>query len=123
MTENHDMYQAGDAAANHGEQRVWLIITYALHLFGAVLAVPSIIGLVMNYVLRDSAVAELRSHHDWMIRTFWWALAWTVVTWILWITLLGIPLAIMMGFAIWVWWIYRHVRGLIVLSDRMPMPY
>ncbi|HEX6929273.1 MAG TPA: hypothetical protein VF267_08485 [Gammaproteobacteria bacterium] len=123
MAEYRDMESSRDDAANNGEQRVWLIITYALHLFGAVLAVPSIIGLVMNYVFRDSAGAELRSHHDWMIRTFWWALAWTVFTWLLWITLIGIPVAVALGFVIWVWWIYRHVRGLIRLADRAPMPY
>ena len=105
------------------EQRIWTIVTYVLHLFGAVLALPSIIGLVMNYALRDSALPASRSHHDWMIRTFWWALGWTVLTWILWLTLLGIPLAVLLAFGIWVWWIYRHVRGLIRFADHLSMPY
>lgn len=123
MTENRDSEFTGSASPATGEQRAWLIVTYVLHLLGSVLALPSIIGLVMNYVLRDDAASDVRSHHDWMIRTFWWALAWTVITWLLWVTLIGIPVAIVLGFGIWVWWIYRHVRGLLRFSDRLPMPY
>lgn len=112
-----------DMTPVYQEQRTWAIVVYVFHLFGAVLALPSVIGLVMNYVLRDAALPETRTHHDWMIRTFWWALAWTVFTWLLWVTLIGIPLAIVIAFGIWIWWMYRHIRGLIRLSDHLPMPY
>lgn len=121
MTDNHDA-GPGDISLIYNEQRIWVIVTYVLHLLGAVLALPSIIGLVMNYVLRDGVLPEMRSHHDWMIRTFWWTLGWTVLTWLLWVTVLGIPLAMLLGFGIWVWWMYRHVRGLIRLSDHLSMP-
>lgn len=115
--------QAGSMAVIDQEQRVWVIVAYILHLLGAVLALPSILGLVLNYVMRDAALPESRSHHDWMIRTFWWALGWTAVTWLLWVTLIGIPLAMFIGVVIWIWWMYRHVRGLIRLADRRAMPY
>lgn len=123
MNNEHESYVAGDVVQGDQEQRVWVIVTYLLHLFGAVLALPSILGLVLNYVFRDNAAQESRSHHDWMIRTFWWALGWTVLSFILWITVLGIPLAMLLGFVIWVWWIYRHVRGLVRLADHLSMPY
>lgn len=116
-------HATGEIVQVDQEQRVWVIVTYLLHLFGAVLALPSILGLVLNYVFRDDASVESRSHHDWMIRTFWWTLGWTVLTWILWITVLGIPLAMLLGFVVWVWWIYRHVRGLVRLADHLSMPY
>lgn len=121
MTDNHDA-EPGDISLVYNEQRIWVIVTYVLHLLGAVLALPSIIGLVMNYVLRDGVLPEARSHHDWMIRTFWWALGWTVLTWLLWVTVLGIPLAMLLGVGIWLWWMYRHIRGLIRLSDHLSMP-
>ena len=114
--------QSGDALVSQ-EQRTWAIVFYVLHLFGAVLALPSILALVLNYVLRKDVSPEVRSHHDWMIRTFWWSLAWTVVTCVLYITILGIPLAALLGFGIWVWWMYRHIRGLVRLADHLPMPY
>lgn len=110
-------------AANHQEQRTWAIVIYILHLLGAVLALPSIVGLVLNYVLRDDTSPAIRSHHDWMIRTFWWTLGWTILTGILWITLLGIPLAMLLGVGIWIWWMYRHIRGLVRLADYLSMPY
>lgn len=122
MTDHHDERAEHDSPL-YNDQRIWVIVTYVLHLFGAVLALPSIVGLVMNYVLRDNALPTQRSHHDWMIHTFWWALAWTVVTWLLWITFIGIPVAIILGCGIWLWWMYRHVRGLIRLSDHLPMSW
>lgn len=122
MNDRHST-QGENVTLIYQDQRVWAIVTYVFHLFGAVLAIPSIIGLIMNYVLRDNALPEIRSHHDWMIRTFWWALAWTVFTWLLWITFIGIPIAMLLGFGIWVWWMYRHIRGLIRLADHAPMPY
>lgn len=121
MIESHEHRR--DVTPVDQEQRIWIIVTYALHLFGAVLALPSIVGLVMNYVLRDGLPSEARSHHDWMIRTFWWALGWTVLIVLLWITVFGIPLAWLLGCVLWVWWMYRHIRGLIRLADRLPMPY
>lgn len=104
------------------EQRNWAVGAYVLHLMGAVIALPSIIGLVLNYVLQDDATPLVRTHHAWMIRTFWWALGLTVITWILWITLIGIPLAFIMGCGIWLWWMYRHIRGLVRLVDLRAMP-
>jgi len=122
MNNDHEQAESAALARTSGEQRTWAIVTYILHLLGAVFALPSIIGLVLNYVFRDD-VPGLRSHHDWMIRTFWWALAWTVLTWILWLTLFGIPLAVIMGCGIWIWWMYRHIRGLVRLVDNLSMPY
>lgn len=106
----------------HQEERTWVLLMYILHLFGAVLAIPSIIALIFNYFLMDRALPETRSHHRWMIRTFWWALVWTIVACILYITLIGIPLAILMGGIVWLWWMYRQIRGLLRLADYRPMP-
>lgn len=104
--------------AVYQEQRTWAIITYVLHLVGAVLAIPSIIGLIMNYVLLDSALPELRSHHQWQIRSFWWALFWTVIGLVLLLVFIGYFVL----FAVWVWYLYRHIRGLVALSEYRKMP-
>jgi uncharacterized membrane protein len=61
------------------ESRTPAVIAYILHLFGAALALPSIIGLIINYIKRGDSGALLASHHSWMIRTFWWTLLWSVI--------------------------------------------
>ena len=97
------------------------LVSYILHLVGTVTGLPSLVALVMNYVWRKPRF-PLHSHHRWMIRTFWWTILWMVVGGILFLTVIGIPLAWVVGGLAWLWWIYRHVRGLIVLLDGREMP-
>ena len=116
-------------------------VVYALHTlslvigaFGAasiigafVFGWPSIIAVIINYVKRGEAKGTwLESHFDWQIRTFWYALLWTIF-----VAILGFVLAIVLvGLAIWVigfialgiWAIYRIARGWLALKDRKPMP-
>jgi len=104
-----------------GEQRLLALISYILHLVGSITALPSLIALVINYVKRKPRL-DLSSHHRWMIRTFWWTILWMVLGWILFVTVILIPLAWIIFAVAWLWWIYRHVRGLIVLLDGRDMP-
>jgi uncharacterized membrane protein len=98
--------------------RTFALASYVLHLFGAVVGITSIIGLVLNYLKRGSSGEVLDSHHSWMIRSFWWTILWYVIG--------GITLVIGIGVAIlflaWLWYIYRHVRGLIALVNGEEMP-
>ena len=98
--------------------RTMAVVCYVLHLVGSVAGVTSIVGLVLNYVKRDGYDELFDSHHAWMIRSFWWAILWCV---------LGlVTIVIGVGFVIfvlaWVWYVYRHVRGLIALLNGEPMP-
>lgn len=104
-----------------GEQRMMALISYILHLVGSITALPSLIALVINYV-KGGRDIPLGSHHRWMIRTFWWTILWMILGGILMITVIGIPLAWVIFAVAWIWWIYRHVRGLIVLLDGREMP-
>jgi uncharacterized membrane protein len=118
-----------------------LHVTYALHAlglaigaFGAASVVgsflfgwPSIIAVIVNYVKRGEARGTwLESHFAWQIRTFWFALGWSLL-----IGAVGLVLAIVLvGFAIWIvglfalgiWAIYRITRGWLALRDRRPIP-
>ena len=98
--------------------RTLTLVAYVLHLAGAVTGLTSIVGLVINYVKRDRRDELFDSHHAWMIRSFWWALLWTVIGFVTIIVLIGWVIL----FVAWVWYIYRHVRGLIVLTNGEPMP-
>ena len=98
-------------------------ITTAATIIGAfVFGVPSIIAVVINYLKRGEARGTfLASHFRWQIRTFWFGLLWCLTGGFLFITFIGIPLAVGVIFAAGLWVIYRIARGWLALRDRKPM--
>jgi uncharacterized membrane protein len=98
-------------------------ITTAATIIGAfVFGVPSIIAVVINYLKREEARGTfLESHFRWQIRTFWFSLLWCMIAAVLFITILGIPLAFIILFAAGMWAIYRIARGWLALRDRKAM--
>jgi uncharacterized membrane protein len=112
-------------------------LIYALHafsaiagLFGTVFVVtafltgwPSIIAVILNYVKRPDVTGTfLESHFRWQIRTFWFAVLWSVVALLLAVTLIGIPLAWTVAVAVGLWILYRIVRGWLALVSERPLP-
>ena len=112
-------------------------VVYGLHAFSAIIGIitaaaivtafltgwPSIIAVIINYVKRgDVRGTLLESHFSWQIRTFWWTLLWVVIAGLLFITIIGIPVAwaIFVGVGIWV--LYRIARGWLALAANKPMP-
>ena len=98
-------------------------ITTAATIIGAfVFGLPSIIAVIINYLKRDEALGTfLESHFRWQIRTFWFSLLWCLIGAFLFVTFIGIPLAVAVFFAAGVWVIYRIARGWLALRDRKPM--
>ena len=98
-------------------------VTTAATIVGAfVFGVPSIIAVVINYVKRGEARGTfLESHFRWQIRTFWFALLWCMIGGVLFVTFVGIPLALAIFFGTGLWAIYRIARGWLALRDRKPM--
>ena len=126
----------GPAAPSEGHVRLTHLI-YALHAFSALTGVltaavivtafltgwPSIIAVIINYVKRpDIRGTYLETHFSWQIRTFWYALLWVVIMFILVITVIGIPLAWLIGLVVGLWVLYRIIRGWLALLDARPMP-
>ena len=112
-------------------------VVYGLHAFSAIVGLttaafvvtafltgwPSIIAVVINYVKRgDVRGTFLESHFTWQIRTFWWALLWALITGLLFITIIGIPLAWVIAVTAGLWVLYRIARGWISLLSNKPMP-
>lgn len=84
---------------------------------------PSIIAVIINYVKRDSTRGTyLESHFRWQIRTFWFALLWLIGVAILFMTVIGIPVAIILAWAVGLWILYRIIRGALRLMNQKPMP-
>jgi uncharacterized membrane protein len=111
-------------------------VMYGLHAFSALMGIltpalivtsflsgwPSIIAVIINYVKRDEVRGTwLDSHFSWQLRTFWYALLWLFVIFLLFITLVGIPLAVAVGLGVGIWIVYRIVRGWMALSQGRPL--
>lgn len=102
--------------------RLVMHILYALHTLawfsGGSFAV---VALIINYIRRaDELDALYRTHHSYMIRTFWWTLGLLVILAPLWL------LFVLPGWiayvAVLLWYLYRCIRGwLRFQSGRPPM--
>jgi uncharacterized membrane protein len=112
-------------------------VIYALHAFSAVTGLvsaalvvtafltgwPSIIAVILNYVKRsDVRGTWLDSHFSWQIRTFWFALLWVLIGLVLFVTLVGIPIAYVIWVVTGIWVLYRIIRGWLALVSERPMP-
>ena len=99
-----------------------LYIVHALTFFFS-LALLSIIPVFINYSKRpDTQGTLVYSHHTWMIRSFWWFVIWMMVGGVLFMTLIGIPLAYAVWGIAWLWKVYRLVRGFIALNTNQAVP-
>jgi uncharacterized membrane protein len=100
----------------------WLYIFHGFSLvftMGAVSWIP----LIISYLKRpDAAGTFVYSHHTWQIRSFLWYLVWMIVGGVAFATIIGIPLALLIWGAAWVWKAYRLIKGLLNLNDNKPMP-
>jgi len=91
------------------------------------LSLVGVIGLVIAYVKRaDARGTWVASHLSYLIRTFWWAMLFGIVCWVLgWmfaVTFIGIPIALLLWIATPVWIIYRIIRGYLWFKDSKPVP-
>ena len=111
-------------------------VMYALHGFSAFMGLvstaaivtafltgwPSLIAVALNYATRDDVRGTfLESHYRWQIRTFWFAVLWCVIAFMLFVTIIGIPFAWLIFAVTGVWVLYRIARGWIALNDDRPI--
>ncbi|HEY0974009.1 MAG TPA: hypothetical protein VGE57_05910 [Solimonas sp.] len=112
--------QTSDAHAAEPGERTTLLVAYVLD---ALAPFTGFLAAVISVIISHIKVGEtrnefIRSHHQWLIRTFWWTLVWGVVFGLLAIVLVGF-----VGlFGLLIWWIYRVIKGLIDYSNNRPMP-
>ncbi|GAB4481803.1 MAG: membrane protein [Burkholderiaceae bacterium] len=91
-------------------------VVYVLYALSFLWGVTAIAGVIIAYVKRDDVRGTwLESHFGWQIRTFWWGLLWTVVGVVL--VLAGVGFLILL--AVWIWTIYRVVKGWLRLNDSL----
>jgi uncharacterized membrane protein len=92
---------------------------YALQAVSFFFFLPAVVAVVINYVKRDDARGTVyESHFSWQIRTFWWGLVWSLVGMVL---LLALGLGLIVLGVVYVWLIYRVVKGFLKLTEERPV--
>jgi uncharacterized membrane protein len=103
-------------------------VLYLLHLLAPFTAwLLAVVAIVVGMASRDNVRGTwLDSHYSWLSRTFWWGILWVlicgVISGLLFVTLIGIPLIWLPWAILFVWYLYRVIRGWILLGDRKPAP-
>ncbi|TCT38834.1 DUF4870 family protein [Martelella mediterranea] len=94
-----------------------IILIYILYLVSFVIFIAGIIGVVSAYMNRDKADEWLKTHYTWAIRTFWIAVLFSAISFVLMFVVIGF-----LGFlATAVWVVVRVVIGLQKVSREEPI--
>ncbi|EEG07013.1 DUF4870 family protein [Pseudogulbenkiania ferrooxidans] len=95
------------------------LAVYILQALSLFVGVTAIVAIIINYLKRDDTRGTLyESHFLWQMRTFWWGLLGLVLGYLTVFLLVGFVIL----FAVYVWLIYRVVKGFLNLNDGKPMP-
>ncbi|MFC3532017.1 DUF4870 family protein [Vogesella facilis] len=100
--------------------RTLTLVVYILQACSLLVGVTAIVAVIINYVkLDDARGTRWESHFRWQMRTFWWALAGYAISAPL-LFLFGLGAVMMFG--VWVWSIYRVVKGYLAFNDGKDLP-
>jgi uncharacterized membrane protein len=105
-------------------------ILYGLHALAPfTLWTLAIVAMIIGYVKRpDVSGSWLESHYGWLSRTFWWGILWAIIAWaifwILGVVTLGLGMIVLWIFPalVFVWYLYRVIRGWLRLAEMKPAP-
>ena len=117
-----------DSAPARQPQAGNLHVLYLLHgLAPFTMWLLAIVAVIVGMATRDTARGTwLDSHYSWLQRTFWWGLMWVAISWVitgvLLITIVGILLIWVPWTILFVWYLYRVIRGWLLLNDGKPAP-
>ena len=97
-------------------------IIYALYAIGLLSAgLTAVAGIIVAYIKRDDTNGTyLRSHYDWLIRTFWWSLLWGALICLFVVVTIGIGIVVawIPWGILWIWGLYRIIKGWLRLSEK-----
>jgi len=90
---------------------------YIANLASIVLPMLPILGVIFAYIFENDGKAVLKSHYDYLIRSFWIG--------ILYFGISGLLVLILIGFALLpicvIWWLIRMAKGLKSLMRNQPI--
>jgi len=92
------------------------LVVYVLQALSFFWGITAVIGVIIDYVKLDDARGTwVENHLRWQIRTFWWALFWSVIGFaLIWVFGLGFLVLAVVYF----WTIYRVDKGWLKLTER-----
>lgn len=91
---------------------------YILYLLSLLTGITALIGLVVAYALRGQAPEWEQSHYQFLIRTFWIGLLYSVIGMLLTVVLIGFLVLLFVA----VWMIVRCIKGLQLAARQEPIP-
>jgi uncharacterized membrane protein len=109
--------------SEHLRRLVWIM--YGLYAGTIISGITVIIGVVMAHFKEKDALfldPVLASHISWLIRTFWWTLAWSVAAAVFYALFITAPLGALITLIAGIWFMYRIIRGALGLHRGKDMP-
>lgn len=104
------------------EERTMPLTAYILMLVSVVTGgITAIIAVVLAYASKEEASDDVKSHYEFIIRTFWISLIVDVTAFVLMFTVFLAPLSFLTFIAVFVWVIVRMIMGLVKLTNGDPI--
>jgi uncharacterized membrane protein len=103
-------------------------LTHILYLMHAIspftLWSLSLVAVIIGAFTRDSVRGTyVETHYSWLLRTFLWGIFWLVLTTVIFtITIVGFFLLFIPWAVLTIWYLYRVIRGWLLLNDGRPAP-
>lgn len=95
-------------------------IIYLLFVLGAFFFPFIIIAVIINYIKEDSVAGSwLHAHFAYQMKIFWKTLIWYLVGLLLCLIAIGVVVILI----VYIWFLYRMIKGWIYLSDGLPVEY
>ncbi|GLP95962.1 DUF4870 family protein [Paraferrimonas sedimenticola] len=123
-------------AALNNDSKNFGIISYVFMILGLFTLFLGIIGVILAYVKRGSdSCSVMNSHYDNIIGVFWKGLILAIAAFIgiligtgfgatgNWFGLVIAFVGYLLLFAVWIWEIYRMVKGVVKLSEGAHYPF
>jgi len=95
-----------------------LLITYVLYGLSLINGLTAVAGVIIAHIkVNEVTDTFLQSHYRWLIRTFWIGLIAGVISAVLTIIFIGFLLMAV----VFLWYIYRLVKGFLRFNDNKPI--
>jgi len=113
--------EALSQSENFEKDKTSIFVAYGLYLVSYFFWPLAIGGLAVGYINKAQVGSVARSHYDFQISTFWKGLVFLSLTILLYVSVIGIPLAIPLGLFWFVWTLVRLIRGLLAATKGWPV--
>lgn len=102
------------------EEQATTNVAYAIYILYMLICIPAlpILGIIFAYIFENDAKSILKSHYNYLIRTFWIGLLYFTISALLVFLIIGfllLPICV-------IWWLIRLVKGLKSLMRNEPIP-